>query len=64
MHRLSRRVRQLEKQSGADERFVLLPLPGKPGEFVGIPRPFADWLAERCPSGRHFNRTDGQWEGC
>jgi hypothetical protein len=62
MHRLSRRVRELEKRSGADGSFVLLPLPGKPGESVRIPRRFAEWLAEHCPSGRYFNRTDGQWE--
>ncbi len=64
MHRLSRRVRELEKRSGAHGRLVSLPLPGKPGESIRIPRPFADWLArkelerERNSGGRHWNRTD------
>ena len=62
MHRLSRRVRELEKKSGLDKSFVLFPLPGRPEESARLPRPFVDWLAERCPSGRYFNRTDGRWE--
>jgi hypothetical protein len=45
-----------------------MPLPGKPGESVRIPRPFAEWLArkgqEQCSAGRYFNMTDQRWEEC
>jgi hypothetical protein len=65
---LRRRVRELERRSAADGSFVLMPLPGKRGESVRIPRPFAEWLArkgqEQCSAGRYFNMTDQRWENC
>ena len=64
MHQLSRRVRELEKRPGLDGSFVSFPLPGRREESVRLPRSFADWLAEHCPSGRYFNRTDRRWEEC
>jgi len=68
MHRLSRRIRELERRSGVDGSFVTLPLPGRRGQTFRIPRPFADWLAqkgrEHCSGGRHLNLTDGRWEEC
>ncbi len=68
MHRLSQRVRELEKRSGLDGSFVSFPLPGRPEEFVRLPRSFADWLAEKGQEsrsdGRYFNLTDGRWEEC
>ena len=65
---LSRRVRELEKRSGADGSFVLLPLPDQPGRVVRLPRAFAEFLAqkerERRAAGGYFNLTDGQLEAC
>jgi len=63
---LRQRIRELERRSGADGSFVLLPIPGKPGQTMRIPRPFAEWLAkkgaEHCAGGRYFNLTDQRWE--
>ncbi len=65
MHRLTTRIKRLENQSGANGRFVFLPLPGQEGQFVRLPRPFAGWMAkaaqEDCSAGRYFNYTDGKW---
>jgi hypothetical protein len=70
MHRLTTRVRQLEKQCRASERFVLIPLPGQPEGTAQMPRTFAEFPAEkgqeceRSAGGRYCNRTDGQWVEC
>jgi hypothetical protein len=62
---LRRRVRELEKRSGAEGSFVLMPLPGQPDKSVRIPRPFAEFLAQReqehRAAGGYYNRTDGRW---
>ena len=41
---LRRRVRQLEQRSGVDSKYVLMPLPGHPGQFFRLPRPFAEFM--------------------
>ena len=51
MHRLSRRVRQVEKRSGVDRSFVLFPLPDKPEQSVRLPRSFVDFLAKKRSAG-------------
>jgi len=65
MSGLSRRVRWLERRSGMGGKYVLMPLPGHPGQCFRLPRPFADWLAkagqEDHAAGRYFNYTDGKW---
>ena len=65
---LRRRVRELEKRSGADGSFILLPLPDQPGRVVRLPRAFAEFLAheerECRAAGGYFNLTDGQWTEC
>ena len=62
---LRRRVRQLEQRSGMDSKYVLVPLPGHPGQFFRLPRPFAEFLVkkdqERRAAGGYFNLTDGKW---
>lgn len=61
MNQLSRRVRELERLSGADGSLTTLPLPGQPEKTFRMPRPFAEWLAregeESYFGGRHFNPT-------
>jgi hypothetical protein len=68
MRGLSRRVRQLERQSGVNGKYVSLSLPGQEGQVMRLPRPFAEWLARRgqeyCSGGRYFNYTDERWEEC
>lgn len=68
MYGLSRRVRQLERQSGVNGKYVSLSLPSQEGQVVRLPRSFADWLArkeqEHCSGGRYFNLTDQRWEEC
>jgi len=68
MHRLSRRIRELEKRSGADGRLVSIALGDEPGQAVNIPASFAEWLTgkeqEHCSGGRCLNLTDGRWEEC
>lgn len=65
---LRRRVRDLEKRSGADGSFVLMPLPGQPDASVRMPRLFAEFLAQRgqehLAAGGYFNLTDGRWVEC
>ena len=68
MHRLSQRVRQLERRSGVNGKYVSVSLPGNEGQVFRLPRPFAEWLAQRgqeyCSGGRDFNYTDQRWEEC
>ncbi len=59
MHRLSQRIRQLERQSGADGRYVFVPLPGQGGPVMRLPRPFAEWMAKVGQDDRPINYTDG-----
>jgi hypothetical protein len=66
MNRLSRRVRQLERQSGVGGKYVSIPLPGQPGQTMRLPRTFAAFLAERLDQGRreegkYWNATDQEW---
>jgi hypothetical protein len=62
---LRRRIREAERRSGADGSFVLMPLPGQPDEYVRIPRPFAEFLAqkeqEHRAAGGYYDLTDGRW---
>ena len=66
-HGLTRRIHQLEKQSGADEKYLTIPL-GEPGHSLRLPRTFVEFLAsrqvERRADGRSFNLTDQQWVEC
>lgn len=65
MSRLSQRVRQLERRSNTNGKYVSLPLPGQEGQFFRLPRPFAEWMAkagkEGCTDGRYYNYTDERW---
>jgi len=68
MHGLSRRVRQLERRSGADGRFVSLPLSAESGQVVRLPRSFVEHLVKKGQElhagGRYYNHTDQQWVEC
>jgi hypothetical protein len=59
MHRLTTRIKRLESQSGVNGRFVFLPLPGHEGQFMRLPRPFAEWMAKVGQDDRPINYTDG-----
>lgn len=60
---LRRRMRQLEKRTGADERVVPVTLPD--GQVARLPRAFGEYLVrmeQECrAAGGYFNYTDQRW---
>jgi hypothetical protein len=60
MHGLNQRVQRLEEQTGVNGKYVSVPLPGQGGQFVRLPRPFAEWMARVGQDDRPVNYTDGE----